>query len=299
MGERMTSHGRAAAVGPALLLSLAIGGCNPGPSGPTQSAPGHLTAASQFDPTTAGSVCGRVTWSGVIPVVPLLEVWSLVQNPDGSREKSLQPNPNVPYVDDRSRGVSNAIVFLRGVDVQKSKKWSHAPVLVEQRQRRFCIRQGELDSQFGFVRRGDPIEMISRDAVFHSLHADGAAFFTIPFPDPHAPCSRVLNREGIVELTSAAGHYAMRAYLFVDDHPYYARTDWQGRFELQQVPAGQYEVAGWMANWQKSSQERDPETAIVSRLFLAAPVEKRRTLIVTAGATSDIELQFSTSDFQR
>jgi hypothetical protein len=168
-------------------------------------------------------------------------------------------------------------------------------VRIEQRDRRFHVLQGALDTRFGFVRRGDVITMVSREGVFHSLHASGAAFFTLAFPDPDDPCSRRLTGNGVVELTSAAGHYPMRAYLFVDEHPYYARTDFQGRFVLHHVPPGRYEVVCWMANWNEASRERDPETNIVTRLFFRPPVERTQMVNVESVAENVPELHFSLS----
>jgi hypothetical protein len=219
--------------------------------------------------------------------------------PDGLREKRREANPNAPHVDPSSRGVGNAVVFLRGVDLRRAKPWDHPPVCVEQRGRQFHILQGKLDSRFGVVRRGESIDMVSREPVFHSLHASGAAFFTLAFPDPDDPCSRRFSGSGVVELTSAAGHYPMRAYLFVDEHPYYARTDSQGRFALEQVPPGRYEVVGWMANWIESRYERDPETNLPTRLFFRPPVQQIRTVTVTPGMAQELSIPFAMPDFQR
>src|SRR5262249_40869073 len=146
-------------------------------------------------------------------------------------------------------------------------------VVVEQRLQRFLVRQGQIDGHIGFVRRGDAVAMVSRDTFFYSLHADGAAFFTLAFPDPEKPLTRRLTEKGLVELTSGAGSFWMRAYLFVDDHPYYARTDGQGRFTLEQVPPGNYELVCWLPSWRVERQERDPETGQVSRVFFRRPVE--------------------------
>jgi len=254
---------------------------------------------SQFDPAVAGAICGRVIWDGEIPRPPLFQVWSIQSAPDGSREKRLEPNPNAPVIDAKTRGVANAVVFLREVDLAESKPWSYPPVRIEMRGRQFHILQGDADSRIGFVRRGDSLEMVSRESVFHSLHAAGAAFFTLPFPDPDDPGSRQLTNKGVVELTSAAGYYAMRAYLFVDDHPYYTMTDAEGRFSLEQVPPGNYEMVCWMPNWQKQSHERDPETAVISRWFFLPAATQIQHVTVHPKETLERSFQFSTRSFHR
>src|SRR5262249_44220267 len=131
---------------------------------------------------------------------------------------------NAPTIDPSNRGVANAVVFLRGVDPVRSRPWDLPPVQVAISDFAFKLHQGEWHNRIGFVRRGEAIEMTSYDPILHMLHADGAAFFTLAFPDAKKPLSRRLTKPGIVELSSASTWYWMRAYLFVDDHPYYACT---------------------------------------------------------------------------
>ena len=227
-----------------LLLGMAsCGEARPQPAQPPSDAPDE--PASRFDPSAAGSIEGRVTWTGDIPTVPPLVSWPNWSSEIGT-DKVLRDNPNAPRIDPRTRGVENAVVFLRGVEPTQARPWDHPAVQVEQRDYRLRVLQGETDSSFGFVRRGASVAMVSRQEVFHSLRTDGAAFFTLVFPDRDQPRTRALPHKGIVELTSGIDYFWMRAYLFVDDHPYYARTDAEGRFKIQQVPPGRYQAVCWM-----------------------------------------------------
>jgi hypothetical protein len=212
---------------------------------------------------------------------------------EGGREKRMERNPNLPAVDPNSRGVGNAVVFLRGGNAEQSRPWDLAPLRVEIRDRQFHVLQGGRDARVGFARTGDAIEIVSKDSVFHSVHASGAAFFTVPFPDPDDPSRRVLDRKGVVELTSATAQYAMRAYLFVDDCPYYAATDTEGKFVLQKVPPGQYEIVCWMASWQPARLEQDPETAITSRLFFRSALQIVQPLTIAPRSTQEISFSVS------
>src|SRR5262249_32457703 len=137
---------------------------------------------------------------------------------------------------------------------------------------KFHVHQGEARRQVGFVRAGDGVDFVSRDA-FHALEVRGAAFFSLRFVDANVVTHRLLPDRGLVDLTSAAGYYWMRAYFFVDEHPYYAHTDKQGRFHLKQVPPGEYQVVCWLANDHIKRRERDPENGLVTRLVFGAPLE--------------------------
>jgi hypothetical protein len=253
--------------------------------------------SSKFEGATAGSVFGHVRWVGDKPVVPALEGCSNPVIENGPRDTIIAPNPNRPLIDNATGGVGNAVVFLRNIDPAQAKSLTHGPVRVVQSNHRFKTLQDGREVSFGFVRRGDAIEMDSDDPCFHAIQADGSTFFALTFPDPHQPLSRTLDHKGIVELTSAAGYYWMRAYLFVDDHPYYARTDLAGSFLLDEVPAGEYEVVCWMPNWVEARHERDPESSLVTRLFFRKPIEVRRRIVIQPRAREQIDFEVSRTMF--
>jgi hypothetical protein len=262
-------------------------------------APEPRPSASAFDPTTAGAISGRVTWTGQLPVVPPFEVRAFIPSGQPGQPRLIRANPNAPCVDPSSRGVASAVVFLRGVSADKARPWDHAPVRVEQRDRRLHVVQGGTDARVGFVRTGDEVEMVSCEERFHSLHAGGAAFFTLTFPDPNRPRKRRLPSRGLVELSSAAGYYWMRANLFVDDHPYYTRTDAHGRFRLEGVPPGRYEVVCWHPSWVEKGHDRDPETSLVNRIFFQQPVERQQQVELAPRRSAAVEFTLSTVDFER
>jgi hypothetical protein len=282
-------HGRSAnraAMGLAVLLLGGALGCGDArPQTPPGGPAPPPDAGDLFDPASAGTITGRVCWAGEV-----LSVAPLVAGP----EKTAWPNPNAPVIDAKTRGVKDTVVFLRGVDLRRSRPWDHPPVRVVQRGQQLHVLQGEDDSALGFVRQGDAVELVSADSVFHSLHASGAAFFTLAFPDASdRPRTRRLSERGVVELTSAAGYFWMRGYLFVDDHPYYARTDAEGHFTLTGVPPGRYEVICWLPDWREERHERDPETSLVTRVFFRPPLESVRA--VELGTKERRAVQFELS----
>jgi hypothetical protein len=290
-------HGRKLLPALLCLLWLPLGGCTEDSAPPADAFPTVADAVTAFDPATAGTVQGRVTWEGDLPAVPPLRGWTDVAPEDGGAKYHVQANPNAPAIDPDTKGVGNAVVFLRGVDPRRARPWDLPQVRVEQKDYRFVVRQGDTAGRDGFVRRGDPVEMVSAEPVFHALHASGAAYFGLMFPDPDQPRTRALDRRGVVELTSAAGYFWMRAYLFVDDHPYYVRTDRQGRFLLGQVPSGRYEVVCWLPDWHEAGHDRDPETSVVMRLTFRPPVERVQTVAVGAAGTSAVDFCWGSGDF--
>jgi hypothetical protein len=275
-------HGRSLLT---LLIVAILSGCQaqaaPEPPAPTEAAP-------TFDRARTGTLSGRVQWEGDVPALPACRFFATPTLPGGT-----YVSPYLPCVDAASAGVREAIIYLRGVEPRQARAWHHGPVRVEHSQRELSIHQDEGDFQTGFVRRGSEIAVLSRDREYHCLRGRGADFFAIPLPDADAVSRRRLDRAGVVELTSASGFYWMHGYLFVAEHPYYARSDERGSFVLEQVPTGTYEVVCWLPSWVVASRERDPESGLVSRLMLAAPGEQRQTVHIAAGEGSHVSFTWS------
>jgi hypothetical protein len=247
--------------------------------------------ASRFDPATCGRASGRVTWSGERPTLIPFIYGS--PNPDGNFTLLMMSNPNAPAIDERTRGVARAVVFLRGIDPALAKPWDHPPARIELKDRGIRIVQGEASGRSGFVRRGDAVEMRSAEPVFHILRARGAAFFSLTFPEPDQPLSRSFDSLGRVELSSGAGYYWASADLFVVDHPYCVLTDSEGRYAFDHVPPGSFEVVAWHPNWDVLKQERDPESGLTFRQTYAKPREKSAKIRMEPGAA--VEANFSLS----
>jgi hypothetical protein len=84
---------------------------------------------------------------------------------------------------------------------------------------------------------------------------DGAASFNVPFPFTDRVITRNMNTPGLVNLRCNGGHVWMNAEMMVVPHPYYAVSDQNGRFELTDVPPGDYEVVAWHEGWHVLGRE--------------------------------------------
>ncbi|MFL5329408.1 MAG: carboxypeptidase-like regulatory domain-containing protein [Gemmataceae bacterium] len=249
-----------------------------------------LLVASRFDAATSGTITGQVRWNGAIPNIPPIAVERF--NADGTKiEHVKRPNQHAPKIDADGH-FANAVLYLRRIDCTRAKPWDHPPVTIEMHDEQPMVRQGNGPRGLvGFVHRGDAITLVSKQPLFHALRARGAHFFTLMLPDPDKPRRRVLIDGGHVELSSGSGQAAMRGHLFVDDHPYYALTNSEGRFSLTEVPAGNYELICWYPDWRIDRWEHDPETMLHVRLYFKPPVEIALSVHVKHGETSNVVVE--------
>jgi hypothetical protein len=193
---------------------------------------------------------------------------------------------NAPHIDWVTRGVGDAVVFLRGVDPTRARPWDLPSVNVEFRNSQIVVNQ-ERSGRAGFVHKGAEVKMESFEREHQVLRGRGAAFFAIafPFPDPNPqtkkPAVHTFDTCGRVELSSAAGSYWQAADLFVCDHPYYALTTADGGFRFEKVPAGTYDLVVWHPSWIVTRADRNPESGVVNRLYYSPPLELSRKVTVS------------------
>jgi hypothetical protein len=285
-------HGRTAF---RLAVAACLAGCD-ATSAP-DAAPSPTATAGDFDQATAGAVVGNVFWEGPEPAVPPFRSPTSPQGPAADGERREWPNPHRPRVSAKDHSVAGAVVFLRGVDPARARPWDHPPVRVVIDDWQARVSQDSDGGLVGFVRRGGVVEIESHQAIFHSIRARGAAFFTLAFPAPDQPRRRRLDRPGVVELDSSNGCFWMRAHLFVCEHPYYALSRGGAGFELSQVPPGDYELVCWLPDWREASHELDADTWMTSRLLFRPPLELKQVVRVEPGKTTLTTFRVSLAAF--
>ncbi|MCE9533095.1 MAG: hypothetical protein K8T89_18510 [Planctomycetes bacterium] len=247
-----------------------------------------------FDPQATGTIKGKVTWNGARPIATSYRDAKIVLGAQTAEAEAR--NPLLPRIDAKN-GVAGAAIYLKKVAPARSKPWKIPDARIEMKGTFINIVQGEQPRTSGFVKLGDHVEMVSRDTAFEMLRARGAAFFTLAFPDPDKPLRKEMKEPGTVEFCSAATNYWARCYLHVVEHPYWTHTDSDGRFVLDEVPDGDYEIVCWMPNWHVERYERDPELGIVARVWYRAPIEKTQRIKVSRGAVVEVEFRPELADF--
>jgi plastocyanin len=130
------------------------------------------------------------------------------------------------------------------------------------------------------IRRGDSVRFTNADAATHNVQSSSEiATFNANMPGGGEQTIK-FDKAGGVRQPVQVGcvfHSAMRAFIFVFDHPWYQVTPASGKFKLAGVPVGTYDLemvhpAGGLA-WRKRIEIKPGETLKVD--IRVSPDDKR------------------------
>ena len=209
---------------------------------------GNATAQSNYQAVPLGSVgtiTGTVKWSGPLPRVV---GFPINKDPEICDPESHKTRDLERLVVGPEGGVANTVVFLKNISSGKAMNIPEPRRFLDQKHCRY-------EPHILLVAQNGPLQMKSSDATLHTVHMDGAATYNLPFPFTNQIVSRTMPAVGLVNLKCNGGHAWMNAEIWVIAHPYYAVTDESGRFELTDVPPGEYELVAWHEGWKVARQE--------------------------------------------
>jgi plastocyanin len=216
---------------PALLAPLLFAACSsvPQPVSDTESA----LPAAHVDPATAGSIAGRVIFSGKPPVMPVLDMSS---NPNCEREHHIPQRAETVVVNPNGT-LRNVFVWIKA-GLPKAR-WT-PPTSAVTLDQTGCMYEPHV---IGLM-VGQPLEILNDDPINHDVRAESKvnAAWNESQPPRAEHKLKTFDREEILFPMSCNVHPWMRAYIGVSPHPYFAVTGADGSFKLHGVPPGTYTV---------------------------------------------------------
>ena len=164
------------------------------------------------------------TIEGTVALPPAVPVPAAARYPFATAEQIGPPDP------------PTAIVYLEG-DLPPP-----APVHAEMGQQRYQFAPGLLA-----VPRGSTVAFPNRDEEYHSVfsYSKPKRFDLGRYRPGEEPPIIVFDTPGVVRLYCEI-HDHMRGTILVLDSPHATRTDAQGRFRLDGLPAGTYTLVAWI-----------------------------------------------------
>jgi plastocyanin len=144
------------------------------------------------------------------------------------------------YVKNAKSGeLAEAIVAIRGKGLKNAAAPAPGTAVIDQKDFAF---QPELVA----IRVGDSVTFTNGDAATHNVRASGeVANFNVTIAAGGAGRTIKFDKAGGVRRPVEIGcvfHSNMKAWVFVFDHPFYAVTKADGKFTLEDVPPGEYEL---------------------------------------------------------
>lgn len=223
---------------------------------------GVATAYEVIDVQHGGTVEGTVSLTGGVPEP---KGFNLITFPDPAYCGRISNGRGWrllrDFVVDAYGGLKDAIVLLEGVDA--GKPFETSVPLIEARD---CMFQPFMT----IVRNGHAVEVINMDPVMHdiqgyetSLEAGARVLFNTPLVmnhqhrrgdihamHNHAPGKSLvgpiyLNKGRRTFYMQCGFHAYMESWAMAVNNPYYALTDEHGKFSIDNIPPGTYQLVVW------------------------------------------------------
>jgi plastocyanin len=181
--------------------------------------------------TFAGEIQGKVVLTGAVPEPRRVPV-TIDQYVCGTEK------PATDLLVSPAREVRNVVVWLENPPPGAP---SSAPPSPRQMDQKECV----FSPRVVLVPAAGTVEFLNSDRLLHNLHAS---------PRDNPPFNRTQPKGRTIPITFERPeilridcdlHSWMRGWVIVARHPFYALTDDQGRFKLDNVPPGHYTLRVW------------------------------------------------------
>lgn len=201
-----------------------------------------IAAYEEGDVSNGGTITGTVKFVGEIPEAKMLKV-------DKDRKTcGHDPIPSEALLISPDATVKNAIVSI--LNISKGKKFNR-PAGNPSLDQKGCV----FIPHISVIPPGTTVDLFNSDDVMHNLHS--WSMKNTAFNEGTAgggKFQKTFEFSETIKITCDV-HKWMTSWLIVQDNPYYAVTDENGKFQIDGVPAGTYTLQSWQESLGKVTQE--------------------------------------------
>ena len=147
-----------------------------------------------------------------------------------------------------NNGIRNAVVSLQNVPPGAKRDWNFPAAKMDQKQCSFIPR-------VVIVPAGGTVEFLNSDRLLHNVRSVGKENPPFNRAQPHARSISFTFKQPELLRVDCDLHSWMRGWVVVAEHPFYAVTNEQGEFTLENVPRGKYTLQVWQESLGNVTQE--------------------------------------------
>ncbi|MFZ5469498.1 MAG: carboxypeptidase regulatory-like domain-containing protein [Myxococcota bacterium] len=176
-----------------------------------------------------GSIEGVVSLEGKAPAMELLK-----RSADPYCAKTPMKEETVLAQDGKLKNV------LVRIKEKVAGKLPDSPVVIDQLE---CMYRPRVSGAM----KGQQLQIKNSNGTLHNVHTyvEGTkTWFNQAQPPKSKDIVKPIDKDGVVKLKCDV-HPWMTGYVVVSEHPYFAVTGADGKFKLENVPAGSYTLEAW------------------------------------------------------
>lgn len=240
----------------------------------TPAAPRYET----IEVVNGGTITGTVEWVGSRP--------ELVEVPVALHTEQCGQTQRSPALTlSRRGGVASTVVWLDRVRRGRALVVPAEPAVVSAQE---CAFRPHVSA----VPVGARVVFRNAESILHNVHASFVeparaprSWFSEGLPEQGSTHEVVIERPGVVRVVDDAGHPWMLAWVHAFEHPYFAVSDAEGRFQLTGIPPGQYVLRAWHEGFLTSGETES------GRPVYSAPIVLSRPVTVASGHDTTVDFE--------
>lgn len=217
--------------------------------------------ATADDKEKWGNIKGQIVWPGDVP--PPLEL--KVDKDEKVCQAQGKLTDETYVIDKDSKGLRWVYVWL--TPVEAGKELPIHPDLKEIKDKEVVIDQPccKFEPHSLAMRQGQTLVAKNSSTIAHNMKYDGRKDSGNPLIPAKQEVKLDLKADDRPIAVSCSIHGWMRGWVRVFDHPYFAVTDKDGKFEIKNAPAGEYRLKIWHdSGWLNGAKGKDGQKITIT-----------------------------------